>query len=88
MKVEYLESFYEDLETIQLPSVKKSIRRTIENAMDAKIPSEIRHMKKLQGFTDAYRIRVGDYRIGLFINSDIIQLARIVHRKDIYRLFP
>jgi len=31
---------------------------------------------------------LGDYRIGVFINKDTVQLARFVHRKDIYHLFP
>jgi mRNA interferase RelE/StbE len=88
MTVEYLESFYKDLENIHLPSVKKAIQRAIENAQQANNLSELRQLKKLSGFSDAFRIRIGDYRIGLFINGDVVQFARIIHRKDIYRLFP
>ena len=46
------------------------------------------NLKKLKGFKTAYRIRIGDYRIGVFIDGDIVEFARVVHRKDIYRLFP
>jgi mRNA-degrading endonuclease RelE of RelBE toxin-antitoxin system len=42
----------------------------------------------LVGFTTAYRIRIGDYRIGIFFKEDTVIFARILHRKDIYKLFP
>ena len=43
-------------------------------------------VKKLRGM-DAYRLRVGDYRILYQINSkkQIIEIMAIAHRKDIYR---
>jgi mRNA interferase RelE/StbE len=42
--------------------------------------------KKLKG-EDAYRIRVGDYRIIYEINDDriIVTVVSIGHRKDIYK---
>jgi len=46
------------------------------------------NLKKLKGFKTAYRIRVGDYRIGLFISNDTVEFARVVHQKDIYKVFP
>ena len=44
--------------------------------------------KKLLG-EDAYRIRVGDYRIvySLDTEKNIITIERVKHRKDIYRNF-
>ncbi|MBK6701349.1 MAG: type II toxin-antitoxin system RelE/ParE family toxin [Saprospiraceae bacterium] len=50
--------------------------------------NEISGIKKLKGHKSAYRIRIGDYRIGLFYEKNHVELARIVHRKDIYNLFP
>ncbi|WP_374754821.1 type II toxin-antitoxin system RelE family toxin [Dyadobacter psychrophilus] len=44
--------------------------------------------KKLKGFSNAYRIRIGDYRVGIFVENNIVELARIAHRKDIYKVFP
>ncbi len=45
-------------------------------------------LKKLKGFDGAYRIRIGDYRVGLFIVQETITFARVLHRKEIYRYFP
>lgn len=50
--------------------------------------SEIKNLKKLEGFKNAYRIKTGDYRIGVFIEEDTIEFVRFVHRKDIYKKFP
>ena len=41
--------------------------------------NEISGIKKLKGHKSAYRIRIGDYRIGLFYEKNHVELARIVH---------
>ncbi len=43
--------------------------------------------KKLAGNIDAYRIRIGDYRVIYTIenNKCIIFIIKIAHRKDVYR---
>ncbi|MEQ6118067.1 hypothetical protein [Reichenbachiella sp. MALMAid0571] len=46
------------------------------------------NIKKLVGFSDAYRIRSGNIRIGVFVDGDTIEFARIAHRKNIYNIFP
>ncbi|GIK72728.1 MAG: hypothetical protein BroJett021_17160 [Chloroflexota bacterium] len=39
-------------------------------------------------FERYYRIRVGDYRLGLALEGDTVILVRFLHRKEIYRYFP
>jgi mRNA interferase RelE/StbE len=50
---------------------------------------EIPHMKKIEGYESYYRIKMGDYRLGMeaVSNREVIFL-RFLHRKDIYRYFP
>ena len=44
--------------------------------------------RKLKGFENYYRIKIGNFRIGFKkINHQVI-FMRILHRKDIYRHFP
>lgn len=88
MKVEFLAKFNRDLGKIHLKSVRKSLLNVILVVESAKDLSQIPNLKKLQGFRSAYRIRIGDYRLGLFIEKDVVQFARILHRKEIYKLFP
>ena len=87
MKVEYFSKFSKDLDRINLPAVKKSIIKVIEEVKGADSINQIGNVKKLIGFKSAYRIRIGQYRIGVFVEKDTVQFARIAHRKDIYKLF-
>jgi len=56
--------------------------------MVANSVSEIKNIKRLTGFTDYYRIRIGDYRIGIKLDKLTIIFSTINHRKDIYKKFP
>jgi mRNA interferase RelE/StbE len=88
MQVEFLAKFSKDLDKINNKAVKLDILKLIEQLEVISTISEISNLKKLTGYKSAYRIRVGDYRIGIFVDKDAIQLARVLHRKDIYKIFP
>ena len=88
MKVEFLSKFNQDLNRIYLKSVKISLAKLVETTQEAKSLAEIPHLKKLQGFKSAYRIRLGNYRVGVFIDGSVVQFARVLNRKDIYKYFP
>jgi mRNA interferase RelE/StbE len=88
MKTEFLKKFYRDLDKITIQNVRSSIADTIEDIESASTIGEIKNIKKLSGFRNAYRIKIGDYRIGVFIEKGTVEFARIAHRKDIYKLFP
>ncbi|WP_079720471.1 type II toxin-antitoxin system RelE family toxin [Salegentibacter holothuriorum] len=46
-------------------------------------------IKKLKGFKDFYRIRIGDYRLGVKkLTDQEILLVRFLQRKEIYKYFP
>lgn len=88
MKTEFLRQFYKDLDKLISKSIKDNIADAIENVEKSKNISEIKSLKKLSGYKYAYRIKIGDYRIGVFIEKNNVQFARILHRKDIYKTFP
>jgi mRNA interferase RelE/StbE len=54
----------------------------------AETTSRITNLKKLKGKSGYYRIRFGNYRIGIRIEDDLVIFIRALHRKDIYRYFP
>ncbi len=88
MKIQFTSKFYKDIDKIKLKSVKNNILNIIDAVESANKISDIKNLKKIKGHSIAYRIRIGDYRIGLFIENDIVEFGRIAHRKDIYKLFP
>ena len=88
MKVEFKKSFLKELRKLRNKHLKNSIVHCIAQVESAGNISEIRNLKKLTGFDVYYRIRVGDYRIGVKIENDVIYFVVCEHRKDIYKGFP
>ena len=88
MQVEFLSSFNKDLNKLSSASVRQSLKKLILKLEAAKSLSDISQVKKLTGHSDAWRIRLGDYRVGFFYTNNTIYLARVVNRKDIYKVFP
>lgn len=42
--------------------------------------------KKLQGYRNRWRIRIGDYRVVYAVNDEarIVDITRVAHRRDVY----
>ena len=88
MKVEFLTKFTKDVDKLKASHVKASVVKIIELLESADSLSEIPNLKKLKGHKSAFRIKVGDYRIGIFVEERTVEMARVIHRKDIYKVFP
>ena len=88
MKTEFLNQFIRDTDKLSIQSVRNEIIKAIKNVEDSASPAGIRGLKKLSGCKNAFRIKIGDYRICIFIEKDTVEFARVVHRKDIYKIFP
>lgn len=87
MEVEFLKSFAKDLNKIKDKKLKRQIKDAILEVEKASSISEISNIKKLSGFQGVYRIRIGTYRIGLYVTANRVEFARFVKRADIYKLF-
>ncbi len=88
MTVEFLQSFSKDTDKILRKSDKLKLLKLITQIENANDLSGIAQVKKLAGYRTAYRIRLGDYRIGFFFENNKVIFARVLHRKEIYKLFP
>ena len=89
MEVFFDKRFTKDVKKIKNPALKQKIKTTIEQIEQADSLKAVSRVKKLQGHTTAYRIRVGNYRLGFFLlDQNTLELVRVLHRKDIYSNFP
>jgi mRNA interferase RelE/StbE len=88
MKVEFRKTFEKDLRKLREKTLLNKIRDTIEAVESAQTLDEIINVKKLKGEDGYFRIRIGDYRIGLFLQEDTILFVRMMHRREFYRYFP
>lgn len=88
MKVEFRESFLKDLRHIKNANLLAKIRQAIENVEKSDAPHQIRNFKKLKGSVSYFRIKIGEYRVGLKMERDTLIFVRFLSRKEIYRFFP
>lgn len=88
MNVVLLQKFVKEVEASPLNKVRQAVMEAIENVEAAKSPSEIVGLRKLSGYTIAYRIRIGKYRIGVYIEGDTVTFIKFADRKEIYNKFP
>ena len=88
MQIEITHKFRKQVNRLTDKKLKNKIHKLIVEIAKAHNLSEIKNLKKLKGHQSFYRIRMGDYRIGLQVAGKTIVLAAIDHRSDNYRSFP
>jgi len=88
MQIEITRKFGKQVDRCKDRKIRKNLFLIINNIFKAKNHSEIKNLKKLKGHKNIYRIRMGDYRIGIVLKNDKIVLAAFDHRSEIYKYFP
>ena len=90
MEVKYRKLFLKDLK--KLKSYQVHYNRVYEIAFEilpkAESLREIKNLKSMKGYPKRYRIRAGDFRIGLEVQDNKVEMMRVLHRKEFYRYFP
>jgi mRNA interferase RelE/StbE len=88
-KIEYKKAFLRDLSRLPLDYQKK-IEEIVFTELICENPYSLGYIQKLKGYNNKFKIRIGNYRIGLtFIKTKkTILCERVVNRKEIYRVFP
>lgn len=87
MNVEIRKSFQKDALKLHAPA-QVQLGKVIDMLSQAKKLSDLSSCKKLTGFKNAYRIRMGEYRIGFIFEDETVELVRVLGRKEIYKYFP
>ena len=88
MKVSFETSFARDLKHVKDKKLLQRVKRVIEEIKAATELSDIKSLRKMKSYATFYRIRLGDYRIGVEVLEDEVIVVRMLHRKDIYKYFP
>jgi mRNA interferase RelE/StbE len=88
MKVLYGKKFLK-----QLAKLPESVRLKIETFVFNELTeitslASIGKIEKMSGYSDYYKMRFGDYRLGLKLENETLMIQVIMHRKEIYKFFP
>jgi len=81
-------SFNKDISKIKDKKITAKIEQVMRKMETVSAVSEIAGIKKLAGHHNAYRVRIGNYRLGFFLIDNSIRLTIFADRKDIYKYFP
>lgn len=82
--------FLKDLAGLPTKVRKRVEKFAFEELPNADQPLHLGKLAKLKGYDDFYKVRFGNYRIGLRLDGQRKEahLLRVMHRRDIYRHFP
>jgi mRNA interferase RelE/StbE len=88
VQVNFRRSFVKDLKKIRRKALRQEIQAVIEQIEQSTTLHDLPNVKHLTSEGPHYRIRIGDYRLGLLVEDDTVTIVRFLHRRDIYRYFP
>lgn len=88
MKTAFRESFARDLKVVRDKRLLQRVKEAIETVEQADSLGDLPKLKKLKGEKNYFRLRVGDYRIGVALEENTFVFVRFLNRKDIYKYFP
>jgi len=87
-EVVYSEQFLKDLKKLRGTGEFEKIKKLSFTILPQKDDLSDFNIKKIKGFKNYYRIRIGNYRIGIKVEGLKIIFMRVLDRKDIYKYFP
>lgn len=88
MKLIFSKTFKKDIGKLNDKNTKTKLKQIILQLKEVSSLLEISNCIKMKGHPSAYRIRVGNYRLGIYQLEKEIHIARFVKRNDVYKLFP
>ena len=88
MEIRYRTSFGRDMRRERNSDLRRRVGRIIEQLQGAPSVATVPGLAGMKGYPNHYRVRIGDYRLGIIVEGDTAILVRLLHRRDIYRHFP
>jgi mRNA interferase RelE/StbE len=88
MKIILTKSFQKAFRKLDA-AIQKKILVIIQEVIAAKSLQEVNSVKPMSGYPNYYRIREGNYRVGIFITLEgILEFQDVGPRGDFYKTFP
>jgi mRNA interferase RelE/StbE len=88
MEINLSRPFQKEVRSLSAP-VKIRVLAIIERVIEAETLADIPNLKIMEGAHDYYRIRLGNYRIGIYRRADnVIEFQRVGTRGGFYNRFP
>jgi mRNA-degrading endonuclease RelE of RelBE toxin-antitoxin system len=87
--VRYRTSFLRDLKKLRgHPVYDRIVDLAFEVLPNLEDIRELPEVKPMTGHRHRFRIRLSSSRIGVHIDGNVVELVRVMDRRDFYRYFP
>jgi mRNA interferase RelE/StbE len=88
MEIYITRTFQKEVRSLSAP-IQVRVFAIINSVRDAENLNDIPNIKSMAGHHDFYRIRLGDFRIGVFKRLDnVVEFQRVGTRGQFYKRFP
>ncbi|MBF9253338.1 type II toxin-antitoxin system RelE/ParE family toxin [Pontibacter sp. 172403-2] len=88
MKVKINKRFLKDLAEIPAGDRQKIEAFVFDESANLESIESAGTFEKLKGYHHFYRVRFGNYRVGVKYEDEVLTFERVLHRREIYRYFP
>ena len=88
MEVIYSKRFEKDLKKIKDKNIRLKLKSLIIKLKSAETLYEIEGVKKIKSTSTAYRVKIDNYRLGIYLSGGAAGISRFLKRNDIYKVFP
>jgi len=89
LEVRYRESFLRDLKKLKKrPAYDRIFQLAFDTLPAAASLREIPSVKSMSGHSRRYRIVGGGHRVGIELDGGVVEMVRVLDRRDFYRYFP
>jgi len=87
--IHYRKTFLKDLKKLKgQPIYDKVFELAFTTLAEADGLRDVSNVKPMTGYPNRYRVRIGDYRIGVEVHGNNVEMMRVLHRREFYRYFP
>lgn len=88
MQIELTRKFQKQVEGCNDKRIRLKVLSIMQKVIATDQMNGFTNLKKLTGYKNNYRIRLGNYRIGIVIENKTVIFAAFDHRSEIYKYFP
>ena len=88
MEVSYSKKFLKQLAGVPSETRVKIEVFVFNELVSVSSVSSLGKVEKMQGYDGFYKVRFGNYRLGLVIENEVITVKTVMHRREIYKFFP
>ncbi len=88
MQVNYNKKFLKQLASLPSETRTQVEQFVFDDLASAASLSSLGKVEKMQGYDGFYKVRFGNYRLGLMVDNNAVLVKTVMHRKEIYKFFP